>query len=462
MKKLLALASLIVLGCVLLSVGANVPSAAPATEPLSAHQDTGPGQLLVPGDRVVIGYKLDSPGVKSRAGSLYVRNDLARVFEHLALTLKQDGSLQTVIPTRLIHGHRLLYYAVLRDPSSGRSLTVPAGGARSPQIAWIMARPFDVRLGTHVFGRLSAPQAVVAKAGPRDVGFPSPGEGCCGPTSFQVAPDRSVWLLDSGRQRLLVWPAGDPDVTAARTVALPQNCCEDFALGLKAALYVTQSGTPAHPLNFLDRLSPTGAVRWKGTLDAEGFPVQLRIGPDGTLYTPNGIPGLLEVEGVRAWTPATTPDGRPLSVAEQRRRALPAQPLSGGRMLVSSFRSKHEARFALIGRDGGVARGWRVYSRTVLESGDLVGTPDLVGGDPVVFFTVWTQTRYRAEYVVLRLAPTSGGTRARLTLGHRPPLAGWNDIVTDLRIGPDGKLYQMGTSPTDGVSIRRFSLGPTR
>ena len=36
------------------------------------------------------------------------------------------------------------------------------------------------------------------------------------------------------------------------------------------------------------------------------------------------------------------------------------------------------------------------------------------------------------------------------------------DIVTDLSIGPDGKLYQMGTSPTIGVAIRRYSLGPIR
>src|SRR5438105_15696298 len=38
-----------------------------------------------------------------------------------------------------------------------------------------------IQLGTHRFGRLSRPEAVVARAGPHDVGFPSPGAGCCGP-----------------------------------------------------------------------------------------------------------------------------------------------------------------------------------------------------------------------------------------------------------------------------------------
>ncbi len=77
MKKLLGLPSSIVLGFVTLSVTASAPAAAPATGPLSAHPDPAPGQLLVPGDRVVIGYKLDSPGVKSPAGSLYVRDDFS-------------------------------------------------------------------------------------------------------------------------------------------------------------------------------------------------------------------------------------------------------------------------------------------------------------------------------------------------------------------------------------------------
>ena len=60
---------------------------------------------------------------------------------------------------------------------------------------------------------------------------------------------------------------------------------------------------------------------------------------------------------------------------------------------------------------------------------------------------------------MLRLAPTSSGTRTRLTLGHGPPLAGWSDIVTDLRVGPDAMLYQMGTSPTTGNSMKSNPSG---
>ena len=47
------------------------------------------------------------------------------------------------------------------------------------------------------------------------------------------------------------------------------------------------------------------------------------------------------------------------------------------------------------------------------------------------------------------------GTRARFSLAHATFGA---DILPDLRVGPDGKLYQLATSPSTGVEIRRFSL----
>jgi hypothetical protein len=321
-----------------------------------------------------------------------------------------------------------------------------AAPARGPRLASATARSFVVTLGVHRFGHLSAPEAVAAKAGPHDVGFPAPGEGCCGPDSFEIGRDRSVWLLDGGRQRLVVWKAGKP-ATIAGTIPLPKDCCEDFALDPRGGIFATQTGTPTHRLNFLYRLRVTGSVVWRGTLAAEGFPVPLRIGPDGALYSIFN----------RAWQPATTPAGRPLSVAAQRRGARRSQPLAGGRRLTTEFRSAHEVRFGLVSRTGTLLRSWRVLSKTALEP-VLEATPELVGGDPVVFLTVWTPTPYRAEYLVLRLAPTASGTRARLALGHRPPLAGWSDIVTDLRVGPDGRVYQLGSSPSTGIEIRRYSL----
>jgi hypothetical protein len=165
MKKLRAFASLPVLGSVMLSVVASAPSAVPPAGPLSVHQEPrGIGNLITPGDQVEIGYTLDTPHVKSPTGSLYVRNDLRRSFERIALTLNRRlGQLWAAVPHRLIRGHKLLYYAVIRDPRSGRAATVPAAGIRAPEVAWVLEKPLVVRLGTHRFGHLDAPEAVVAR-----------------------------------------------------------------------------------------------------------------------------------------------------------------------------------------------------------------------------------------------------------------------------------------------------------
>ena len=48
---------------------------------------------------------------------------------------------------------------------------------------------------------------------------------------------------------------------------------------------------------------------------------------------------------------------------------------------------------------------------------------------------------------------------SRLALGDSLPDAVYgDDFYADLRLGPDGRLYQLATSPSRGVVIRRYSL----
>src|SRR5947207_6119302 len=137
---------------------------------LAAHQEPrGIGQLVVPGDRVEITYTVDTKGVQAPTGALYVRSDDRR-FESVVLKPSGRAALSAVVPARLIRGHRLLYYAVLRDPKTGCSVRVPAGGAARPQSAWVLERSVTVKLGAHRFGHTPAPEAVVARAAPADVG----------------------------------------------------------------------------------------------------------------------------------------------------------------------------------------------------------------------------------------------------------------------------------------------------
>ena len=55
---------------------------------------------------------------------------------------------------------------------------------------------------------------------------------------------------------------------------------------------------------------------------------------------------------------------------------------------------------------------------------------------------------------MLRLGVHGVATRFSL------PYAMWgSSLLSDLRIGPDGALYELGSSPATGVVISRYSLG---
>jgi hypothetical protein len=339
------------------------------------------------------------------------------------------------------HSHRRLMGGVLVA-----SLAVLLAGtmlqpANAAPVKWVA-----VSLGTHRFGHPSAPNAIVARAGPEDVGWEMPKQGpFMGPWSFDVAGDGSIWLLDEVNNRLLVWQAGRAE-QPARIVPLPKLPFwpADFALGPGGTIYLT-SPVPGAGM-YLYALTPAAQVRWKTPLATDILNAALRMGPDGALWTVAGS----------KWTPVTTKNGRPLSLAEQRRRTSRYQPLPGGLRLGTTYLLSHEMRFTLIDQADQVVRAWRVTSQTELWLGPV--TPAMVGGDLVVTLDVSQQTenKFLLEHLVLRLAPTGATQRFALD-----PHAVWGDTITELGVGPDGQLYQLRTDPTTGVSIARYSLGPT-
>jgi hypothetical protein len=468
-KELAGIGALVALVC---STSALARSATSTRGPLSAHQERR-ANLITPGDRVQIVYAVDTPHVRSPRGSLYVRNDLQRGYIRLPLTRRPGGTLQARVPARLIRGHRLLYYGVIRDPRSGHSVTVPAHGARAPSVSWILDKPVVVRLGTHQFGQTREPEAVVARARASEVGWrdPPPGEGpAAGPQSFLIARDGSVWLDDEVNGRLLVWEQGRPD-DYARSVAMPLGSDRsDIAFGPGGTLYVTRIlGTGRATHIALDRLTGSGETLWEARLGgvysplaqmfALGVNSPLRTGPDGTLYCLVFM-GLLGDEW--GWMPVATPGGRPLAPAAQRRGThWPFQPVAGGLRLIGPETYSphedlptHEVRYALIDRRDRVVSAWRVFSSTEINFHMTV--PDLVGSDPVVVFDFMSNAGGVStwEYEVLRLGPR--GARVRLSLPH----ALWGETIQpDLRVGPDGKLYQLTSSRETGVVVSRYSLG---
>jgi hypothetical protein len=460
MKRLLT-------GLTIFFAAAVAPAATPAGPPLAAHQEPrGIGNLVVPGDHVRLIYGIDTAGVKSSAGTAYVRNDSQRSFTRLPLRLtKHVRTLVATVPASLIRGHELLYYAVVRDPQTGRSATIPAAGPRAPQSAWILQKPVLVRLGAHRFGRTRAPGTVVAQIGANQVAWQNEGDRF-GPPTFLVGRDRSIWLDDGLNDRLLEFRPGAPR-SVARTVPLPDRSADsDVALGPAGSVYVTGGiGVGTAHQNVVYRLSASGKVLWRNVLAGErdgsfllGANSAIRLGPDGTLYVLAGMPG--RPGGQNAWMPVATPNGRPIPAAQQLARASwPGQPVAGGLRLVSETytaqvdKAPREARFALVDRRGRVVRAWRVVSRTDINSG--YATPELVGGDPVAVLDVTAQTKagFKWEELVLRLGPK--GTKARFSLRHA---VFGDNILADVRIGPDGNVYQLASSPQTGVTISRYSL----
>jgi hypothetical protein len=345
---------------------------------------------------------------------------------------------------------------------------MPARGARAPEVAWVLAKAVVIRLGSHRFGHTQMPDAVVARAGVGTVGYEDNADYHFGPQTFLVGRDGSIWVHDGIHQRLLVWQVGHPDVPA-RTIPLPFfAAANDVALGPDGSIYITRL-LRNPPRLLLYRLSATGKVLWHVRLAGDyggesrfalGTNSPLRIGSDGTLYCLAfmGLPG-----DEPGWMPVATPAGQPIAPAAQRRGThWPYQPVARGlRLLWETFTppgadtAPHEARFALIDSRGRVAQAWRVLSRTDLGGLGRPMTPALVGHDLVVGLPVTTGAGSAiSEYVVLRLGPH--GTRARISL----PYAMWGDnLLPDLRVGPDGALYQLGSSPTTGVVISRYSLG---
>src|SRR4029453_5890910 len=111
-------------------------------------------------------------------------------------------------------------------------------------------QPLAVALGSHRFGHLRPPDAIVARAGPREVGFfaPPPGQDglALGTPSVDGPRDGSVWLLDRVNRRLLAWQPGRP-TRPARSVRLPQDPLErvaDVAGAADGTIYATHVPPP--------------------------------------------------------------------------------------------------------------------------------------------------------------------------------------------------------------------------
>jgi hypothetical protein len=318
-----------------------------------------------------------------------------------------------------------------------------------------VVKPIVVQLGIHRFDRVSAGK-VVAHAAPDKVGWqlPNGDVGGFGPQTVLVGRDRSIWIDDGLNNRLLVYRAGRPNAIAREVPLKFANADSEIAFGPARSIYTTRflgSGATHDYRLVLDRQTATGKLIWETRLPTVGgeFCGALRPGPGGTLFC---------VGPHDTWIPVATAAGVPITPAEQRRRAGP-EPVADGLHLVTHIFAPvgagHSVRFALVDRHSSVVRSWRIYSRSAIAS---ARTLDVVGREPVVLLDI-QNLKHRPvlwDYVVLRLGRHGA---ARVSVRH----AVYGDnLLPDLRVGPDGALYQLSSSPNTGVDINRYSLGGSK
>jgi hypothetical protein len=325
---------------------------------------------------------------------------------------------------------------------------IAVGTSAGSPIKWV-----SVTLGTHQFGVLRAPDAIVAQAGPAEVGFKKNGRGCgcmdgpAGPVLFDIARNGSVWVFDVINHRLLVWQPGRP--AHPRTIKLSGLDVRDFALGHDGTvyLYAVYARPPAGDSGAnLWALTPKGRVVWRAKALMGNA---LRIGPSGALFS-------VGVKRASAWTPLTTSTGRPLPLAKQRTGTTRFQPLAGGMHLIANQVGAHEVHFAVADRSGKVARAWRITSRTQLGLAPGVLTPALVNGALVVELDL-SRTGGATEHTIVRLGK-GGATGKSFSLAANAlccyDAAGTS---TPLRVA-FGHLYQLRTDPKTGARVARYSL----
>lgn len=302
-----------------------------------------------------------------------------------------------------------------------------------------------VDLGVHRFGRFAAPTSTVALARAGEVAM-IPGNQAApeNPRSFQVLADGSVWLLDGANDRALVWAAGRP-TRRVRTVPMPPGATDDFAVGRDGSYYTVSIRNGAARLY---ACTADGHVRWHAALTGQVLGLPLRFGPDGALY---------RLGPDQTWIPQTTAGGAPLTPGQQVRGTLVAQPLPGGRRLQATAVSRYDYRFVLQDSTGARLRAWRLTSRTAM--GPLIEPPTLIGDDLVIVAEVHSLdgSRYRSEYQVVRVSPR-GAVLAAFAIDSA---AAWGEVIKPVRVGPDGAIYALVSSPAAGARIVRYPLAAT-
>jgi hypothetical protein len=332
------------------------------------------------------------------------------------------------------------YYAVLRNDATGATVTIPAGGETAPQRSFPLRAASEVALGRHTFGRGRAPDERIVAApwgggvgeaglgGSRDLGF-------SGPSSFDVAPDGTVAVLDQVNARVERWShrgvrATDVEVSGGLA---------DFALEPGGTMDVLEPPSRANPAPVLRSFREDGSERWTQRLSDRTW-AKLSVGPAGPT---------VQQQPSEQWLPVAE-HGVALGRSAQAGRGRPGRPFTNGREVVVERVGAGELRLAEL-ESNVMERSWRITSGTALGEVQLAEP----SGSRVVVVTK-TYTDDRSEYVVLvldRSGIVNGFAVESLDWAESAPLARFRLF--------DSSLYRLGSTRA-GLVVDRFDVEVSR
>lgn len=416
-----------------------------STEPLLEATHL-PALLTVPSEPIELRYDVycssgdeEETGACDASGTVFARSGDSGLFREISLQEVPGGTsgLVAQVPDEIADSRSgFSYYAVLHSNASGRALTLPAGGAASPQQSLPLARGTAIGLGAHTFGRGRVADARVVDAswgsGPGQAGLEQ-GRNLApiGGSAFDVQEDGTVSVLDEANRRLVRWSAG---ASAPEHVPLAINgALADLSVAEDGTISVLETTGGQGESQVLRSFGRNGDAR--GSIEIAEQAAVVRQGPHGpvVLQQPSG-----------QWVSAAI-DGRALTVGEQRRSGRAGRSLRAGSEVVL-LRSGNEIRVALVGRNG-VRRTWRVTSDTPLAE---VQFAEPLGNRLLLVVRAYTDTN--DEFVVLIL--DNDGIAKRFSLES----ADWAETAPLTRFRLAGSsLYQLGSTPR-GLFVDRFDL----
>jgi hypothetical protein len=374
------------------------------------------------------------------SGSVYVRAGQSGPFRRLALNRGEDsgdGRYFVELPGEIASSRDgFSYYAVLRDDARGATLTVPAGGETAPQRSFPLGDATEIALGVHAFGRDRAPdERVVAApwgsevgkagvAGSRELGF-------IGPSSFDVAADGTITVLDEVNDRVERWSRAGVTATSVDV----SGGLADFTLGPGGTMEVLEPPSRVTPAPMLRSFRRDGTPRWAQRLSDRTW-AKLGAGPAGPV---------VQQQPSEQWLPVAD-HGAALGRAAQAGHGRPGRRFANGLEVVVDRIGSGELRLAELAGNA-VVCSWRITSATPLGEVQLA---EAHGNDLVVVTKTYTEER--AEYAVLVL------DRSGIASSFAVEPLEWAESAPLARFRLAGSsLYRLGSTRA-GLSVDRFDV----